>query len=59
MKTPFSIMWRQVLKHRIQVVDVFKRSKSEGYYLALLAALWTTHQLSLAKRHRPKHFNRQ
>ena len=59
MKTLFSIIWRQVLKHRIKVVDDFKRMNSEGYHLALLAALWTTHQLSLAKRHRPKHFNRQ
>jgi len=40
MKTLISIIWRQVSKHRIQVTDDFKRMNSEGYHLALLAALW-------------------
>jgi len=42
MKTLFSIIWGQVsdtLKHRIQVLDDFKRMNSEGDSLALLAAL--------------------
>jgi len=42
MKTLFSIIWGQVsdvLKHRIQALDYFKRMNVEGDSLALLAAL--------------------
>jgi len=42
MKNLFSIVWGQVsdvLKHRIQVLDDFKRMNAEGDSLALLAVL--------------------